>query len=43
MSGDGPGTDIELTDKLMNTLPTDNVPNRMMFEGITIRLLSLRY
>jgi endoglucanase len=32
MSGDGQGTDIELTDKLMNTLPTDNVPNRMMVE-----------
>jgi len=28
----GPSTDIEKTNKLMTTLPTDNVPNKMMVE-----------
>lgn len=28
----GPGTDIDKTNNLMNTLPTDQVPNRMMVE-----------
>ncbi|SHH17880.1 cellulase family glycosylhydrolase [Flavobacterium johnsoniae] len=28
----GPGTDIELTDKLMNTLPQDKIPNKLMVE-----------
>ena len=28
----GPGTDFDKTNKLMNTLPTDQVPNRMMVE-----------
>lgn len=28
----GPSTDIEKTNKLMNTLPTDQIPNKMMVE-----------
>lgn len=28
----GPSTDIDKTDKLMNTLPTDKVPNKLMAE-----------
>ncbi len=28
----GPSTDIEKTNSLMNTMPTDNVPNRLMAE-----------